>query len=145
MSQPTLLNLERDDYSTPQSLFGRVCAKYGPFDLDAAASQANTKCSKFYSEHEDALTQKWEGVVWCNPPWKDLISWTSKALGEVRSGNADRVVMLLPVITKTRWFHEVVLPHARIEWIRGEVRFGDSKYGFPGSVMIAVFEKEPAS
>jgi phage N-6-adenine-methyltransferase len=139
VSQAILLNLERDDYSTPQDLFNRMNAKHGPFDLDAAASHANAKCAKYYTRDDDALNQKWEGVVWCNPPWKELIKWTSKALEEVRCGNATRVVMYLPVITKARWFHENVLPMASIEWIQGGVKFGGAKDHYVGSVMIVIF------
>jgi hypothetical protein len=33
------------------------------------------------------------------------------------------VIMLLPAAIDTGWFHELVLPHADIEFIKGRLRF----------------------
>lgn len=55
--------------------------------------------------------------------------------------NGAVVVMLLPARTDTKWFHEYVLPYAEIYFIKGRLKFGDSKNSAPFPSMIAVFDK----
>ena len=63
----------------------------------------------------------WPEPWFANPPYgRHLGDWTQKM---VVSG---RGVALLPARTDTRWFHEDVLPYARIEWLRGRLHFDDA-------------------
>lgn len=130
----------RDGYWTPDHIFEYAAEKWGPFDLDAAASPNNTKCSRFYTEEDNGLNQPWDGVVWCNPPYRKLINWVMKADQEVNAGRAKRVVMLLPAHTSTAWFH-YAMNFGKVEFILGKIKFGGAK-GVPlwGSVWV-VFEE----
>ena len=78
---------ESIEWETPQWLFDELDKEFH-FTLDAAASKTNAKCSRFFNKKDDALTQKWEGVVWCNPPYGKNVTgkWTEKALEENRGG-----------------------------------------------------------
>jgi hypothetical protein len=41
---------------------------------------------------------------------------------------AELAVFLIPARTDTRWFHDIVLPHAReIRFLRGRLKFGEAK------------------
>jgi len=134
----------RDEWYTPDDLFDRLAEKYGPFDLDAAASALNSKCPKFYTVEDDSLSQPWSGRVWCNPPYRNLIDWVTKAYREVTEGEADRVVLLLPGHTATKWFH-FALEHGKVEFIEGKVKFGGaSGVPFWGSVIV-VFDPKGVS
>ncbi len=128
--------LLRDEWYTPDAVFQGLASKYGPFDLDPAASALNTKAPRFFSVEQDGLAQDWKGVVWCNPPYKNLIRWVKKAWNEVDCGNAKRVVMLLPSHTSTEWFH-FALEHGSIEFLKGRISFGGSKGSpFWGSIVV---------
>jgi phage N-6-adenine-methyltransferase len=132
----------RDEWYTPDEVFQPLAAKYGPFTLDAAASVFNSKCNDFWPAHENALTKPWKGVVWCNPPYRKILDWVTKARTEVLIGNASRVVLLLPAHTATTWFH-YALEHGKIEFLRGKVKFGGSKgQPFFGSIVV-IFEAQP--
>lgn len=48
--------------------------------------------------------------------------------------------MLLPARTDTKWFHEWVLPYAEIYFIKGRLKFGDSKNSAPFPSMIVIFD-----
>ena len=51
-------------------------------------------------------------------------------------------VYLIPARTCTRWFHDLVLPHAKeIRFIRGRLTFGDAKAPAPFPSCVVVFER----
>lgn len=128
--------LLRDEWYTPDATFQDLAARHGPFDLDVAASALNSKCPKYFTAADDALKQDWHGVVWCNPPYRNLLQWVHKAHYEVSVGNCSKVVMLLPAHTATEWFH-FALENGRVEFIKGKLRFGGTT-GVPffGSVVV---------
>lgn len=128
------------NWYTPEPLFRDLEAKYGPFDMDVAAAPENAKCAEFYTAEQDGKAQPWRGRVWCNPPYSKLIEWVEKARLEVSEGRAERVVMLLPAQTSTRWFHDHALPFGKLEWIRGKVKFGGCKDRAIMPSLVVVFE-----
>lgn len=85
----------------------------------------------------DGLGVSWAGKrVFCNPPYSDIPAFLAKR------DEADVTVFLLPSRTGTRWFHETVLPFAKvIRFLRGRLKFGGSKTNAPFDSLIAVFEK----
>lgn len=70
-----LFSSNKNYWETPQKLFDKLNKKYH-FEIDLAASKENAKCKKFYTEKDDALSKKWHGVCWCNPPYgRNVIQW----------------------------------------------------------------------
>ncbi len=55
-----LFSSNRMDWETPQALFDELNAEFG-FSLDAAASESNAKCPRFFTERENGLIQSWGG------------------------------------------------------------------------------------
>ena len=55
-------------------------------------------------------------------------------------GGRQRVVMLLPARTDTKWFHDWVLPYGKIEFLRGRLKFGGCDNPAPFPSMIVIFE-----
>ena len=47
--------------------------------------------------------------------------------------------MLLPARTDTKWFHDFVLGKAEIRFVKGRLKFGDSKNSAPFPSMVVVF------
>ena len=48
------------EWSTPQELFDKYNSVYH-FTLDAAASDENAKCERYFTKADDALQQNWGG------------------------------------------------------------------------------------
>jgi site-specific DNA-methyltransferase (adenine-specific) len=116
-----------DEWATPQPFIDLLVSRYGrPFDLDPCARAESAKAPRYYTIEDDGLAQPWEGFVWVNPPYSNPKAWVEKALAEVRRPeNAGRIwiVLLLPVAIDTAWFHDLILPNADIEFVRGRLRF----------------------
>jgi len=87
------------------------------------------------------LDRPWGQSSFVNPPYSQIKEWMEKGLEEYQRGKT--VVFLVPARTDTKWFHDCVLPHAsNIRFIRGRLRFGESKTGAPFPSMVVVFKKE---
>lgn len=129
-----------DMWATPQSFFDELNNEFH-FTLDPCATKANAKCNKFYTIDEDGLQQDWKGeVVFCNPPYGKMISsWVRKCSQESKKPNTT-VVALLPARTDTRYFHDYIYGKAKeIRFIKGRLKFGDSKNSAPFPSMVVVF------
>lgn len=133
-----------DEWSTPGSVIAPLVERYGPFALDVCASERNHKAEKYYTREQNGIVQRWTGTWWCNPPYSNPKMWVEKAVEETRGSiwgshldrrrlpsddqrHWNRGIMLLPAAVDTNWFHDLVLPHADIEFIRGRIRFLDWK------------------
>lgn len=112
---------ERDDWETPQALFDRLDAIHH-FTLDPCSTDANAKCAKHYTAADDGLSRSWEGeTVFCNPPYgRNIAAWVRKCADESRHAT---IVMLIPARTDTAYFHDHIYNKARIEFIRGRLKF----------------------
>lgn len=109
------------------------------FTLDPCATVRNAKVPRFYTEEQDGLMKCWRGErVFMNPPYgREVYAWARKARHEARHA---LVVGLLPASTDLAWWHEDVVGHADVRYIRGRVRFlTDGPYrasGFFASVIV---------
>jgi len=127
------------EWETPPEIFGPLHAEF-EFTLDPCATPQNAKCGRFFTEADDGLSKDWFGErVFMNPPYgKEIYSWTRKARTE--SARGVLVVGLLPASTDLKWWHEDVIGHAEVRYIRGRVRFiTDGPYrasGFFPSVVV---------
>lgn len=118
--------------------------KESGFTPDVCASAENAKCARFFTKQDDALTQQWIGVCWCNPPYcgrtNDIERWLQKAYESSLAGAT--VVCLVPAQTESDWFHDWVLMKAEIRFLRHR-RWFDSGLGarqpfghYPSAVLI---------
>lgn len=143
VSIQTLMSSVSEEYETPLDFYNKLSQRYGPFDLDPAATAANAKAPKFYTKVDDGLAQSWFGSVYVNPPYgRDISRWIQKAITEVYSvGSCDRVVMLLPARTDTKWFHELVWDNAdKILFVKGRLNFVGASSSAPFPSIVAVFQ-----
>lgn len=122
LNNPQIYTSEKDYWETPQSLFNELDAIHH-FDKDVAASHTNAKCKCYYTEKDNALTQDWNGCVWCNPPYgRDLGKWVEKAYNESQKGN--KIVMLIPSRTGTIYWHKYIFPYSsKIDFLQGRLHF----------------------
>ena len=129
----------KNDWETPQELFDELDAEFH-FTLDPCATPKTAKCSRYYTEEDDGLIQDWTGeTVFCNPPYSDRQQneWVKKCHDHGNSGGV--AVMLIPARTDTRRFHDYIYNNAEIRFIRGRLKFGDSKNSAPFPSMVVIF------
>ena len=133
----SLYSSKTDMWETPQELFDELDKEF-QFDLDVCAIPENAKCKAFYTPEQDGLSQPWKGTCWCNPPYgRDIGQWVRRAFLASISGST--VVMLLPSRTDTKWFHDYIYKRAEIRFVKGRLKFGNSKNSAPFPSMIVVF------
>ena len=105
-----------DNWETPSDLFNKLNDEFH-FEFDPCP--INHDISKW-----DGLQVEWKKSNFINPPYSRKLkeAFVLKAVEESRNGKT--CVMLLPVSTSTKLFHEQILPNAKdIRFIRGRVRF----------------------
>lgn len=133
-----LFTSNTDLWSTPQAFFDKYNEQYH-FTLDVCATDENAKCEHYYTKEIDGLKQEWFGVCWMNPPYgRDIKHWIRKAY-ESSIKNNTTVVCLLPARTDTAWWHDYCVRAKSIEFIRGRLKFGDSKNSAPFPSVVVVF------
>ena len=137
--EKAMFSSQRSKWETPQDLFDKLNAEFN-FTLDPCANAENAKCQKYFTQEQDGLRQDWQGeTVFCNPPYgREIKKWISKAYQESLKPDT-LVVMLLPSRTDTTWFHDYILPYGKINFIKGRLKFGNSKNSAPFPSMIVVF------
>ena len=116
-----------DDHYTPAWIFEAIGLE---FDLDVAAPPGGVPwipAKRYYTISDDGLSQPWEGLVWCNPPFTKVAPW-ARRFNEHPDG-----VMLAPT-SKATWLSES-MQSADLVWIpRTPIDFMD-----PDGVTTSVF------
>lgn len=120
-----------DDRATHPSHFDLFNAEFGPFTIDVAAAEWNTKCDRYYDKATNGLAQSWAGErVWCNPPYSAIEPWIRKAWDEWAYGRPELIVMLLPANrTEQKWWQRLVEPQRdrddsfRVRFLPGRMKF----------------------
>ena len=137
MNTDVMFSKKSDEWATPQNLFDKLNEEFG-FTLDPCATKENTKCEKYFTQQEDGLYQSWcNEVVFCNPPYSQIKEWVKKCYDE--AGSAIKIVLLIPARTDTRYFHDYIYHKSEIRFIKGRLKFGDSKNSAPFPSMIVIF------
>jgi phage N-6-adenine-methyltransferase len=134
-----MFSSKSNEWTTPQWLFDELNKEF-EFTLDPCSTHENHKCNKYYTNEDDGLKQDWSGeVVFVNPPYgNQLRIWVKKCHEESQKPNTI-VVMLIPSRTDTSYFHDYIYNKAEIRFLRGRLKFGDSKNSAPFPSMIVVF------
>ena len=135
-----MFSSKTNDWSTPQDFYDELNNEFG-FTLDPCADEYNHKCNKYFTEGDDGLLQDWGGeIVFCNPPYGKAIK------DRVRKGYIEGckpntvVVMLIPARTDTIYFHRYIYHKAEIRFIKGRLKFGNSKNSAPFPSMVVIYK-----
>ena len=101
-----------DHWATPRWLYDKLDQEFH-FDFDPCPLHA-----KF-----NGLIIPWGRSNFVNPPYNrfDKPEFIQKAHDEWRTGKT--CVLLIPVATSTKQFHELIYPNAEIRFLRGRVAF----------------------
>jgi len=102
----------KDDWATPKKLYDELDAEFN-FDFDPCPLNSDF----------DGLEIDWKFTNFVNPPYSRRLkeAFIRKAYEESLKGKL--CLMLLPVSTSTRIFHEIIYPNAEIRFLKGRVKF----------------------
>ena len=127
-----------DQWATPQWFFDELDKEFN-FNLDPCADSTNHRCDKYFTKEQNGLEMDWgEDTVYCNPPYgREIGKWVKKA-----AESDTTVVMLLPARTDTKWFHEYIYGKAEVRFIKGRLKFGDSKNSAPFPSMVVIYRRK---
>ena len=132
-----------DDRALPAEDFAKLNDRFR-FTIDAAASDANAKLPRYFTEQNSGLEADWGGQrVYCNPPYSDIEPWCVKAWKETQ---AQLIVLLLPANrTEQGWWQRQIEPKRDrafspliTEFLPGRLRFLK-----PGQTVIGPNERPP--
>jgi hypothetical protein len=128
MNNGVMFGSATDRWATPKAVYEALDREFGfTFDPCPLDGTENGLATLFVS---------WAGKrAWVNPPYgRGTRKWLERGL------EAELAVFLLPARTDTKWFHDLVLPHAdEIRFLRGRLTFGDATAPAPFPSMIVVF------
>lgn len=141
MNTDVMFSSKSEMWETPQNFFDKLNDEFH-FAVDACTILENTKCDEFYTPEDDGLSKDWDETTWCNPPYgRKIWEWVRKAYYQaIQFGST--IVMLLPARTDTRWFHDYIYEKdwVEIRFVRGRLKFGESKNSAPFPSMVVVFK-----
>ena len=141
MNSDLMFSSKTDNWETPSEFFTLYDSIFH-FDLDVCASESNHKCEKYFTKEQDGLNQKWFGNCCMNPPYgREIGKWVKKAYESVMGGDIPCAVCLLPARTDTAWWHEFCMK-GEIEFIRGRLKFGNSKTPAPFPNAVVIFKNK---
>jgi len=116
-------------WATPKALYDELDKEFH-FDFDPCP---------LHSEH-DGLNSVWGKVNFINPPYgREIIKWVKKGYESSCSVMGITCVMLLPSRTDTRWWHDYCMKADEIRFIKGRLKFGDSKNSAPFPSCVVIF------
>jgi site-specific DNA-methyltransferase (adenine-specific) len=105
-----------DNWMTPESFYKELDNEFH-FDFDPCPLNHNT-------DLWDGLKIEWGKSNFINPPYSRKLkeAFILKALEESKKGKV--CILLIPVSTSTKIFHEVIKPNAKdIRFIKGRIKF----------------------
>lgn len=132
MNTEVMFSKKSDDWSTPKDFYNELDKEFN-FTFDPCPLRGT----------EDGLQKDWFGNVFINPPYSNIKGFLEKGLEELNKGNATTLVYLVPARTDTKWFHDYVYNKAEIRFIKGRLKFGESKNSAPFPSMLVIFRKKP--
>jgi len=106
----------KDDWKTPSYFYDELNKKYN-FDFDPCPYKHNVN-------DWDGLKVEWRNRNFVNPPYSKKLKgyFVIKAIEESKKGKL--CVLLLPVSTSTRLFHDYILPNSKeIVFVKRRIKF----------------------
>lgn len=135
-----IFSSKNDEWETPQAIFDELDKEFH-FTLDPCSTHKNHKCPQYFTKEEDGLSQKWGGVVFCNPPYSQVSKWVAKCHEESKTDGIT-IVLLIPARTDTRYFHDYIYQRTEIRFIKGRLHYeidGEGKNSSPFPSMVVIF------
>lgn len=126
-----MFSKKSDDWFTPRDFYNKLDEEFN-FNFDPCPLK---------SVDMTTLLKDWHGRVFVNPPYSNIGNFLNKARLELKKGNIELAVFLIPSRTDTKWFHKHVWNVAEIRFIKGRLKFGGSKNSAPFPSMLAIYRR----
>lgn len=109
-----------DNWSTPRTLYDKLNEEFN-FDFDPCPI-----CYDVITDANNGLLKDWGWRNFVNPPYSrgNKDAFINKAVAEMQQGKLS--VLLIPVSTSTKLFHDVIFPNA------SEIRLVEKRIKFTG-------------
>lgn len=110
-------NRIKDEFYTPAWIFEQMELR---FEIDVASPPGGIPwipAARYFTKDDDGLTQTWEGLVWCNPPFSGMAQWARKFTDHAHG------VMIASIPGNTTWFAELCRRDALIWFHDKGVKF----------------------
>ena len=107
-----------NNWATPKDFYDKLDQEFN-FDFDPCPLNLG-----MITNENDGLLINWRNRNYINPPYSRELKekFVIKAIEESKKGKL--CVMLLPVSTSTKLFHDHILPNAKeIRFIKGRIKF----------------------
>ena len=129
MNTDLMFSKQTDDWSTPKEFYKELDKEFH-FNFDPCPLRSST----------DGLDIDWIGNIFINPPYSNVGEFLKKGFEEIEKGNVKKLVYLLAARTDTKWFHTYIYknPCVEIRFIKGRLKFGDSKNSAPFPSMVVI-------
>ena len=115
-------------WATPKWLYDELNKEFN-FDFDPCP----------LNSIHNRLTIHWGNCNFINPPYgKEIGKWIAKAYSEAQGGAT--CVLLIPSRTDTKWWHDYIMKADEIRFIKGRLKFGESKNSAPFPSAIVIFK-----
>ena len=122
---------DSDHYSTPNKFYSAINKEF-EFTFDPCPLRSAV----------DGLLLDWIGNIFINPPYSNIEPFISKGISELRKGNANKCVYLIPVRSDTKYWHDLIMKYAsEIRFIKSRLNFNESKSPAPFPCVLIIFEK----
>lgn len=109
-------NKVHDTWLTPYKWRCEQQARLGFSDFDPCPPDCDT-------DHFDGLKVNWDTCTFANIPYSQQLKEKFLFKAHAESLKGKFVVILCPVSTSTKVFHSLILPTAKIEFIKGRLPF----------------------
>lgn len=138
----------QQDRVTPVEFIEAVTRRWGPIDVDLAASDGQQRAPRWITPEQDTLAQDWcklQGLLWLNPRFCDAAVYLEKCKRSAGPGRT--ILVLLPASVSTDYFARHVWPAAgplaRVIAVRPRIAFVGESAGFPKDLMLVGYGLEP--
>lgn len=136
----------KQDYETPADFFSAVENRFGNFNVDLAATFANTKAPFYIDPKTDSLAEDcdWEEAIngkqaWLNPPFADVAPWAEKCADFVYQTYSGKIFLLTPASIGSNWFVHNVYRKAYVIALQGRLTFVGQTQPYPKDCILSIF------
>ena len=118
-----------DDWSTPKEFYDYLM-KEGYLD----------PCPLHSEEDNISKVYPYNSKLFINPPYSKISEW----IQFIKNNTNTTRVLLIPSRTDTKYFHELIKLHPFIYFIKGRLKFGESKDSAPFPSLLLLFPPYPS-
>lgn len=118
-----------DDWQTPKELYDYLMER-GYVD----------PCPLHCKDDNSKRVYPYNSLIYINPPYSQIKEW----IEFIKKNYLSQRLLLIPARTDTKYFHELIKYNPFIYFIKGRLKFGDSKSSAPfPSLLLLLFPQVP--